>query len=151
MRWPADRLNPDAYVAPGIDLPVFYGHLDTNGHVNNVSLGRYFEQARYTLHRHAGMDKIAFGDGGGLLVARVAVDYLAEIHYTGEPLHLRVRVTDIGRTSMTEQAAAWMNGSCVALAEVVFAYRKDGAGAPWPEALLMALKKLRPPTSAADA
>jgi acyl-CoA thioester hydrolase len=142
MRWPADRIDPAAYAEPGVDLPIFYGDLDTNRHVNNVALGRYFEQARLETHRGVGIDRIVHGEGGSLLVARVAIDYVAEVHF-GSPLHIRVRVCSVGRSAMHEEQAAWQNDQCVALAEVVAVHRRDGAAAEWPAAARTAWRSLR--------
>jgi acyl-CoA thioester hydrolase len=143
MRWAADRLDPASYVAPGIDLPIFYGDLDTNRHVNNVALGRYFEQARLEAHRGIGIDRAVRGSGGGLVVARVAIDYLAEVHF-GAPLHIRVRVTSVGRSSMHQQQAAWQNGECVGLAEVVAVHRREGTVAEWPDEIRALWLTLQP-------
>jgi acyl-CoA thioester hydrolase len=134
MHWAPDRLDPAAYVAPGIDLPIFYGDLDTNRHVNNVALGRYFEQGRLQTHHRIGIDRAVRATGGGLVVARVAIDYLAEVHF-GSPLHIRARVMSVGRSSMHQQQAAWQNDQCVALAEVVAVHRRDGVVAEWPDAV----------------
>src|SRR4051794_24911387 len=134
MRWEADRLDPAAYASPGVDLPIFYGDLDTNRHVNNVALGRYFEQGRLETHHSIGIDQAVRGGGGGLVVARVAIDYVAEVHY-GAPLHIRARVCSVGRSSMHQEQAAWQNGQCVALAEVVAVHRREGVVAEWPEAV----------------
>jgi acyl-CoA thioester hydrolase len=133
MDWPADRLDPEAYPGPGVDLPVFYGDLDTNHHVNNVALGRYFEMGRYELHHRIGLGRRARAHGGSLVVARVAIDYLAEVLFGVGPLHVRTRLAALGRTSLTEHQAAWQQGRCVALAEIVAVYRHDGAAAPWPD------------------
>jgi acyl-CoA thioester hydrolase len=150
MRWAPDRLDPAAYVGPGIDLPIFYGDLDTNRHVNNVALGRYFEQGRLQTHHGIGIDRAVRATGGGLVVARVAIDYLAEVHF-GAPLHIRARVTSVGRSSMHQQQAAWQNDQCVALAEVVAVHRRDGVVAEWPDSVRALWLTLQMPTVAKDA
>lgn len=147
MRWPPDRLDPASYVAPGIDLPIFYGDLDTNRHVNNVALGRYFEQGRLQTHHGIGIDRAVRSSGGGLVVARVAIDYLIEVHF-GAPLHIRARVVSIGRSSMRQEQAAWQNGKCVALAEVIAVHRRDGVVAEWPDAVRELWRLLQVPTAA---
>lgn len=129
--WDSARLDPDSYLAPGLDLSVFYGDLDTNGHVNNVALGRYFEMGRLDQHRRTGLDKLIFKDGGAQLVARVSIDYLAESHLGS--MHVRTRVAKIGRSSVIEEQAAFQNDRCVGLAEVVFVRLQDGKPSPWAE------------------
>jgi acyl-CoA thioester hydrolase len=144
MRWEPERLSIDAYPEPGIDLPIFYGDLDTNGHVNNVALGRYFEMGRFESHRRIGIGRTSRQFGGHMLVAHVAVDYLGEVHF-GSPLHVRTRVVKIGRTSIGEEQAAWQNDACVAICESVAAYRKDGAAAELPDIMRELLATLQMP------
>jgi acyl-CoA thioester hydrolase len=147
MRWAADRLDPAAYASPGVDLPIFYGDLDTNRHVNNVALGRYFEQCRLEAHHGIGLDRTLQENGGGLVIARVAIDYLAEVHYGG-PLHVRTRVASVGRSSTQLEQAAWHGGRCVALADVVAVHRRDGAVTEWPDAVRALWHTLKPETDA---
>jgi acyl-CoA thioester hydrolase len=142
MRFPADRLDPSCYPDPGVDLPVFYGDLDTNSHINNVSMGRFFEHARFSLHRGIGIDKIAHQTGGRVLIARVAIDYLAEGRL-GPSMHVRTRIKQVGRTSFVEEQAGWQDGTCVALAEIIGAYRENDRAAEWPEDLRALLLRLK--------
>jgi acyl-CoA thioester hydrolase len=137
-RWTPDRLEVDRYPEPGLDLPVLYGNLDTNGHLNNVELGRFFEHGRVALLGPTGLWKAVHKDGGSWLVVRVAIDYLKEVHL-GQTLHVRSRMARAGTSSATTEQAAWVEGTCVALAEVVFAHGRGGASAPWsppPRAIL---------------
>lgn len=128
-QWDSARLDRENYPSPGLDLTVFYGDLDTNGHINNVALGRYFEMGRLDVHHRTGLDKLIFADGGSQLVARVAIDYLAESHL-GQ-MHVRTRIAKVGRTSVIEEQAAFQGDTCVALAEVVFVRLQDGTPSPW--------------------
>ncbi len=142
QRWAADRLDRDGYHAPGLDIPVLYGDLDTNRHVNNVMLGRFFEQSRVDAHFSVELPQLLHQKGLHALVARVAIDYLREVHY-GAPLHVRLRVGHIGRTSAVEEQAAWQGDNCVALAEVVIACREQAVGAPWPDEARRRLEQLQ--------
>ncbi|MCW2542754.1 MAG: thioesterase superfamily protein [Frankiales bacterium] len=142
-RWPAERLDPEHYAGPGHDLPVFYGDLDTGGHLNNVAFGRFFEQSRFEAHRRIGLPKLMADHGGRFLVARVAIDYLREAHF-GAPLHLRTRVHTIGTSSAVEHQGAWQHGECVALAETVMVYVSDAGATPLPDHLRAALEQVQP-------
>ena len=130
-RWPAERLDPESYLAPGVDLPVLYNDLDPNHHLNNVAFGRFFEHARVVAN--VGLRK-ALAGAGNVLVARVAIDYLVEGRF-GPPLHVRTRVARIGRSSVTLEQAAWQDGACIALAEVVLVHAIGGRSAPLPDAV----------------
>jgi len=132
-RWELERLQRESYPEPGVDLPVMFGDLDPNRHVNNVAMGRYFEQGRVTAHAEM-RARGAWEAGSTFLIAHVAIDYLAETHF-GTPLQLRLRVRAVGRSSITEQQAAWQGDTCVALAEVVVVHRRDGGPAPLPDLL----------------
>lgn len=130
-QWDPARLDRTNYLDPGINLPVFYGDLDTNGHINNVAMGRYMEMGRLALHREHGLDRMIRGSGGNQLIARVAIDYLAEAHF-GE-LDIRTRIASVGRTSAVEQQAAFQHDTCVALCEAVVVRLHDGKPVPWSE------------------
>jgi acyl-CoA thioester hydrolase len=83
---------------------------------------RFFEHARYIAHSMVGLPPLMRDSGDRILVARLAIDYIAEAHF-GTPLHIRTRVASFGRSSLVEQQAAWQGDRCVAIAEVVIAYR----------------------------
>lgn len=138
--WDPERLDRSTYPA-GLDLPVFYGDLDTNGHVNNVALGRYFEMGRMQALRQSGLTPLIREAGGMHLVARVAMDYLAEIRLG--TLHIVTRFGRVGTSSLVHEQAAFQKDRCVALNEVVFVRMQDGAVFAWPEAERVVLSSYR--------
>lgn len=142
-RWPAERLETASYLGPGVDLPVFYGDLDTGGHVNNVTFGRFFEQGRFLAHRDAGFPSVLAEEGSVVLVARVSIDYLQQGRF-GHPLHVRTRLARVGTASFHEEQAAWQDGRCVALSEVTMVYARDDRPAPLSEGMRAALARLQP-------
>jgi acyl-CoA thioester hydrolase len=145
-RWTPDRTDRECYPGPGLDLPVLFGDLDTNMHVNNVMMGRFFEESRVDSHFQAGVPHILHAVGMHNLIARVAIDYLQEGRYR-QPLHVRLRVSRIGTTSATYEQAAWQGDDCVALADVVVACRSATGAAPWPDEARAALERLKDPTA----
>jgi acyl-CoA thioester hydrolase len=141
-RFEPDRLDPNAYVAPGLELPVMYGDLDTQEHVNNVALQRYFEQLRYITHIEGKIVETLYGAGKRLVVAHIGVDFLGETFF-GSPLLVRSRLGRIGKTSIVEEQAAWQDGRCVAVAEVVSACRgADGGPAQLDDAAIELLQRI---------
>ncbi|HWC34023.1 MAG TPA: thioesterase family protein [Mycobacteriales bacterium] len=144
-RWAPDRIDRERYPGPGLDLPVLFGDLDTNMHVNNVMMGRFFEESRVDTHFRAGVPHILHEVGMHNLIARVAIDYVREARYR-KPLHVRLRVASIGTTSATYEQAAWQGEDCVALAEVVAVCRSADGAAAWPDEARAALEQLRDPT-----
>jgi acyl-CoA thioester hydrolase len=141
--WDPARLDRDRYLGPGLDLPVLFADLDVNGHLNNVALGRFFEHARATAFSDAGFWQAAHVDGGRSFVVRVSIDYLREV-YLSQVLHVRSRFVAVGRSSARVEQAAWVDGTPVALAEVVFAHAMSGTSAPWPPEARALLESLLP-------
>lgn len=141
-RWAPERLEVASYPGPGLDLPVLYADLDTNRHLNNVAMGRFFEHARATTFAATGYWHAVHAEGGLSVIVRVAIDYLREGHL-GQ-LHVRSRLLKVGTSSATVEQAAWQDGACLALAEVVFAHSRNGVSAPWPEAAVVVLRALVP-------
>lgn len=139
--WDAHRLDPACYPGPGLDLPVLFADLDLNGHLNNVSAGRFFEHARAMAFADQGFWHAAHAEGGRSFVVRVALDYLREVH-VNQVLHLRNRFVSVGRSSARVEQAAWVDGTCVLLADVVFAHARDGVSAPWPAPAVEVLQGL---------
>jgi hypothetical protein len=62
-RWTPDRTDRECYPGPGLDLPVLFGDLDTNMHVNNVMTGRFFEESRVDSHFQAGVPAMLHPSG----------------------------------------------------------------------------------------
>jgi acyl-CoA thioester hydrolase len=143
-RWAPDRTDRGCYPGPGLDLPVLFGDLDTNMHVNNVMMGRFFEESRVDSHFNAGVPHMLREAGLHNLIARVAIDYVREARYR-RPLHVRLRVAQIGTTSATYEQAAWQGDHCVALAEVITVCRSADGAAPWPDDARAALDHLKNP------
>lgn len=139
--WDPQRLDPACYSGPGVDLPVLFADLDVNHHLNNVAMGRFFEHSRAMTFADNGFWKAAHLDGGRSFVVRVVIDYLREV-YVGSSMNVRSRLVHVGRSSARVEQAAWVQGECVGLAEVVFAHALSGRAAPWPEEAVAVLQRL---------
>jgi acyl-CoA thioester hydrolase len=141
--WPEDKISVDAYPGPGYDLTIFYNDLDTNWHLNNVALGRFFEQGRFRNNSDAGMRDVQSGTGSHFLVGRVAIDYVSEGTYDGGPLHVRTRTGRIGTSSVVLEQAAWQGDRVVGLCETTLVHLVDGRPAPLGDALRTAFEAMR--------
>lgn len=142
-QWEPERLERDSYPGAGVDLTVFYGDLDTNGHVNNVAFGRFFEQGRFTSHRALHLGPALSAEGRILLVARIRIDYLAEGQF-GHSMHVRTRVSHLGNSSFVEQQAAWQGDVCIALSEITMVITEGGAPVRISDAVREVLSPLLP-------
>lgn len=95
---------------------VRFGDLDINGHVNNLAVGEYFENARVALHRQV------FPDWPRVphlfVLAHAEFDYYRELLY---PAQLRVgtRLMKFGRSSMHLGAALFHNQDLIAQCKTV--------------------------------
>ncbi len=101
-----------------LTMPLRYQDLDTLGHVNNAAMPMFFEQARTEFFEpllrgeaSAGLDTV---------IARVVVDYLAEIHYPGS-VDIGMTCTRIGNKAFTLAHGVFTLGTdhCVGTGEAV--------------------------------
>lgn len=89
---------------------------DHNGHINNGAIGQLCEAGRAELIQAATGDRE--GRDFALAVARVAIDYLREIHYPGR-VRIGSQVTRLGTSSVTVRQGLFMDTALFAQAENV--------------------------------
>jgi acyl-CoA thioester hydrolase len=75
-----------------------WGDMDAFGHVNNVHLARYLEQARVDLLFRAGASGPA-SMAEGVVLAELTIRYKAPLVYRPEPVLVDVWVTRIGNSA----------------------------------------------------
>lgn len=107
-------------------LQTRYGDMDPNAHLNNVAIARLFEEARLRFHMAARAAADAI-DPSGVMIAHVAIDYLAEGSYPGDVM-AGVGVEAIGTRSYRLAIALFQDGGAMALASCVMVHRA-GMGA----------------------
>lgn len=95
--------------------PRFY-ETDALGHINNTVLSNWFEAAREPVFRlfNPGLELGKWN----LILARVAIDYVAQTHY-GKEVEVRSWIGRIGNSSFVVEQEAWQEGICVARGEAV--------------------------------
>jgi acyl-CoA thioester hydrolase len=77
-------------------VEVRFRDCDPMGHVNHAVYLSYLEQCRFAFWRQ--LTGAAAGPASGIIIARVECDYRAPAFF-GEVLEVRLKVTDIGRSS----------------------------------------------------
>ena len=77
-------------------VEVRFRDCDLMGHVNHAVYLSYLEQCRFAFWRQ--LTGAAAGPASGIIIARVECDYRAPAFF-GEVLEVRLKVTDIGRSS----------------------------------------------------
>ena len=86
--------------------PRFY-ETDALGHINNTVLSNWFEAAREPVFRvfNPGLELGKWN----LILARVAIDYVAQTHY-GKEVEVRSWIGRIGNSSFVVEQEAWQEG-----------------------------------------
>lgn len=114
-----------------------FSDLDTNLHVNNVSLAGILEEGRVRFHRAMGLP--LGRDGISALVASFSIEYLGEILYL-EALDMHVAALGLGRTSHTLGQLVIQNDVPLAYARTVMVGVRDGRPAEHPPAFREAIE-----------
>lgn len=112
---PVDEKLSPAHYRFWVDEQVRYRDLDALGHCNSAVYSTYFEQARVTLLRSAGLPLV--GDADPFALVRQLIEYRAEL-MLGAKLRIGTRVTKLGRTSIAFDNAIFAGERCAATAEI---------------------------------
>ncbi|MBL7501884.1 thioesterase family protein [Frankia sp. CNm7] len=141
-----DPLRRDLARYPWVhDIRARFADVDNLGHINNVTVVAYYEDARATfnnqllgLWREAGSAK----DGPfHFVVAQSRVDYLAEAHYPAN-YQVGVGIGRIGRSSVNYLAGFFHEGRCLGLCDAVLVHRTAGTTTPIPPDRRAILEKM---------
>ena len=127
-----------------------FSDLDVFGHINNVAIAGFYEEAR------TGFVRQAFGTGadrdaalGQIFVVNVNISYLHEARYPGA-YSIGVGVLQVGRTSFQVGCGMFDGDRCVGLSEAVFVQLADGGPAPLSAGARAVLHSLALPGSEAE-
>jgi acyl-CoA thioester hydrolase len=111
-------------------VQVRFRDLDLLGHVNNVNLAGWFEDARVALELP--IQPLVPNYGGPILVlAELRIRYLAEVHH-GAEIRIGTGVERLGRTSVTFGQAVFVGATCAAIARSVEVLIDHQTRAPTP-------------------
>lgn len=108
-----------------------FGDLDTNQHINNVSMTSILEDARVRFHAQSGYHA-AMGELVSM-VASLNVEYLGQSYYP-HPLEIHVGASRLGRTSYCLNQLVRQQERVVAYSEAVMVCVGTSGPAPLPEA-----------------
>lgn len=93
-----------------------YGDTDRQGHVNNAVFATFMETGRVELIYNA--DASLLDDGFSFVLAKLDIDYLAEVLWPGT-VEIGTRVVKVGRSSVAMEQAVFQNDVCCARALTV--------------------------------
>ncbi len=126
-------------------IPVLWGDMDANLHVNNVVFARWIESARVAYFERIGLPVPPGKDGIGPIVAHLAIDYRRALSYP-DTVRVSATVRSVGRTSLTlgYRIRSAAQEADVAEAEdvVVLLDYRDGRKVPVDEALRAKIRAL---------
>lgn len=96
--------------------PLRFAETDALGHINNTVVPVWFEAAREPIFRvfNPEMDLTTWN----LIIAKVEVNYLAQIHYPGE-VEIRTFISKLGNSSLNILQEVYQNAQKVASGECV--------------------------------
>jgi acyl-CoA thioester hydrolase len=104
-----------------------YGDVDTNRHVNNVTVARWFEESRAQLNqRVAGAARLLDPPPGlQLLLVSIQIEYLQQVPYPST-VTVAAAVGRLGGASYAIAHGLFQDGRCAALGESVVVQAHDG-------------------------
>lgn len=83
-----------------VEMPVYWGEMDSLGHVNNIYYFRYFEQARLEYIRRLGWTGFSVNGGIGPILASVEARYRKPLTWP-DTIAVGARVSELGSDRMT--------------------------------------------------
>lgn len=128
MKPAPEQLNAASYPHQ-MTVQTRYADMVGGNHLNNVSIGRFYEEGRLALRRL----QPPFASGATVLLAEVCIQYLREAFYPGE-LTVCTGVLKIGRTSCVYGGALFQNGLCIGTSQATEVYAEATGPAPLTEA-----------------
>lgn len=97
-------------------VPARFGDMDEEGHLNNVALAGFYEEARVSFLRH----HLSAKDGHDFrfVIANMNISYLAEAHYPGD-YDIGVGVSRVGNSSFGLGAGLFLGDACLGVMDTV--------------------------------
>lgn len=127
------------------EIETRFSDLDTNFHINNVSLTGLLEEGRVRFHRASGYHDVAVNLTITTMVASLAVEFLGQSHFP-DPLEMHIGASRIGRTSYELCQLVSQKNAVVAFARSVLVCMRGNSPFELPEAYRESVKPwmLRP-------
>lgn len=131
----------EEYPIRAVDL-IRYGDTDRQGHVNNAVFATFFETGRVSFL----FDPSILPEGTMLVIARLVIDFRAELTWPGE-VEIGTRVEGISNRSFTLSQALFHNGKCAATSEstIVLVDETTRRSTPLSQELVSALAQWKRP------
>lgn len=112
-----------------------FSDMDTEGHLNNVALASFYEDARVSFLRAVPGHATAYR----FVIAHISISYLAEAHYPGE-YDVGLGVSRFGTRSFDIGCGLFIGDKCVGVCDTTQVTIGDAGPIPIPERLLELLR-----------
>ncbi len=124
------------------DVTLRFGDTDQIGHINNAVYASLFESGR--CHFAAGLFLVADQSGRLFTLARVAIDFVQEMHYPGG-VRVGTRILSVGKSSLSLGQAIFKDDVCCSVSDsvMVLVDRKTRRSTPLTHELLQMIDALR--------
>ena len=113
-----------------------FSDMDTEGHLNNVALASFYEDARVSFLRAATGHSTEYR----FVIAHIAISYLAEAHYPGE-YDVGLGVSRFGTKSFDIGCGLFLGDKCVGVCDTTQVAIGASGPIPLPEGLLTLLRR----------
>ncbi|MDR0990069.1 MAG: acyl-CoA thioesterase [Propionibacteriaceae bacterium] len=97
-------------------VPLRWGDLDAQGHINNAAYADYLQEARADYFDNTPIESLS---GSGLVVVSHQVEYLAPAYFRAEPLIVDLWPCQVSAAKFTLAYDLWQDGRQVARARTV--------------------------------
>ena len=113
-----------------LEMATRFGDLDIRGHINNVSIVQYTEDARVAFQMENVGKEIYIADSPlRVVVAQMTLHFVSEGFFP-EPIEAGVGIARIGTSSYTLAASLFQKGKCIATQDTSMVY--VGPNGPMP-------------------
>ena len=103
-------------------MPTRFGDLDIRGHINNVSIVQYTEDARVAFQmENVGREIYQADSAVRVVVAQMTLHFVSEGFFP-EPIHAGVGIAKIGNSSYVLSCGLFQKGKCIATQETSMVY-----------------------------
>lgn len=126
------RLRPETYRFH-LEMPTRFGDLDIRGHINNVSIVQYTEDARVAFQMETVGREIYQADSmTRVVVAQMTLHFVSEGFFP-DPIDAGVGIARIGNSSYLLSAGLFQNGKCIAVQDTSMVYMGPRGPMPLPQ------------------
>jgi acyl-CoA thioester hydrolase len=140
-----DRKRFDAYDFPvRVEIPLRFDDLDIQGHVNNAAAGVILQEGRVGFNQHAALPALVAGLRP--VVAALRIEFALELRYPGV-VEVSTGIIATGRSSFTLAQVGRQNGRSALYGEATIVISGTSGPVPIPQALRVALERLRVETA----